>query len=178
VTEPFVDMLAVGGRSNSLGRVDQVIALVLDEPSRLDELYDCLFHEDAWRRMRAADALEKVCRQHPEWLAPYVDRFPAELASSSQPSILWHLAQMYRHLTLTAQQKAFAVEWLERVLSTTEADWIVAANAMQTLARFTEDGTVPRHDLVALLRVQQQHRSKAVVRRADKLLTQVEDTSV
>lgn len=178
MTEPFAQMLAVGGRSNSLGRVDEVIALVSDEPSRLDELYACLFDEDAWIRMRAADALEKVCRQHPEWLVPYVDRFPAELAGSSQPSILWHLAQMYRHLTLTSRQKAFAVSWLERVLSSTEVDWIVAANAMQTLMQFAEDGAVPRHELVALLRVQQQHRSKSVVRRADKLLAQVGEASV
>jgi hypothetical protein len=165
-------MLTAGGRSNSLGRVDEVIGLVLGDRSRLDELYGCLFDEDPWVRMRAADALEKVCRRHPDWLAPYVDRFPAELASSSQPSILWHLAQMYRQLPLTPDQKAFAVGWLRQVLSSTDADWIVAANAMQTMAQFADDGSVDEHELVALLRVQQRHRSASVVRRAGRLLAQ------
>ncbi len=172
MNEPLAQMLTAGGRSNSLGRVDEVIGLVLGDRSRLDELYGCLFDEDPWVRMRAADALEKVCRRHPDWLAPYVDRFPAELASSSQPSILWHLAQMYRQLPLTPDQKAFAVGWLGRLLSSPDADWIVAANAMQTMAQFADDGSVDEHELVALLGVQQGHRSASVVRRAGRLLAQ------
>ncbi len=73
----FVEMLAVGGKSNSLGRVNEVIEIVLHNEPRLNELYDCLFDKDAWIRMRAADALEKVCREHPDWLMPYIDRFSA-----------------------------------------------------------------------------------------------------
>jgi HEAT repeat protein len=33
----------------------------LHDPERLEELYSCLFNEDAWVRMRAADALENLC---------------------------------------------------------------------------------------------------------------------
>ena len=90
----FKEMLAVGGKSNSLGEVNQVISLVLRDKSRLDELYDCLFEEDAWLRMRAADALEKICREHQDWLLPFIDRFPKELAISNQPSIQWHLVKL------------------------------------------------------------------------------------
>jgi hypothetical protein len=169
MTEPFAQMLAVGGRSNSLGRVDEVIALVLADRARLDEVYGCLFEADPWIRMRAADALEKVCRERPDWLVPYVDRFLGQLGGSGQPSIQWHLAQIYRQVPLTPGQKAAATAWLEGLLSTTDVDWIVAANAMWTLAAFTRDGSFPRADLVTLLRVQQ-HRSKSVVRRAGKLL--------
>ncbi|MGA9858669.1 MAG: hypothetical protein WBQ18_12455 [Solirubrobacteraceae bacterium] len=77
-------MLAVGGKSNSLGRVTDVIDLVRAEPSRIEELYGCLFEDDAWLRMRAADALEKVCREHPDWLLPFVDRLSTEVAVSTQ----------------------------------------------------------------------------------------------
>lgn len=170
MSESFTKILAVGGKSNSLGRADEVINHVLKDPSRLNELYRCLFEDDAWLRMRAVDSLEKICRIHPEWLEPYVDRFSSELTASTQPSIQWHLAQMYREIKLSDAQKRFAIDWLKGLLSSTEVDWIVSANAMDTLAQFTKDGSVPKSELVQLLKIQQQHKSKAVVKRATKLL--------
>ncbi len=168
--EKFAEMLAVGGKSNSLGRAEEVIAIVSEEPSRLKELYNCLFEEDAWLRMRAVDSLEKICRIHPEWLEPYVDRFSSELSMSTQPSIQWHLAQMYKEITLSDRQKRFAIEWLKKLLSSKEVDWIVSANAMDTLAEFTRDGSVPIAEIVSLLQIQQKHKSNAVVKRANKLV--------
>ena len=168
--EPFVKLLAVGGKSNSLGRAGEVLAAVLHDKSRLDELYGCLFSDDSWVRMRAADTLEKVCREHPDWLLPYIDRSFAELATSTQPSIQWHLAQIYRQVSLTKKQKQFVMQWLKGLLTTTAVDWIVAANAMSTLVQFTNDGSFPVAETTALLKVQQAHKSNAVVRRANKLL--------
>jgi len=173
MSKSFVEMLAVGGKSNSLGEVVDVIELVLHDKSRLDELYECLFNEDAWLRMRAADALEKVCRQHPEWLLPYVDKLHDDFATGAQPSIQWHMAQIYRQVDLTKDQKRVAIAWLKGLLSTKEVDWIVAANAMATLAQFAKDGSLPITELIPLLKVQQEHKSNAVVKRANKLLTEL-----
>lgn len=173
MAEKFADMLAVGGKSNSLGRTDEVIELVLSDKHRLDELYDCLFDEDAWLRMRAADALEKVCRRRPDWLAPYIDRLLGDFTASSQPSIRWHLAQILGEVELTAAQKCSAITWLKRVLSTEDVDWIVAANAMDTLVQFTKDGSLSVAEAVPLLRVQQSHKSAAVIKRANKLLDEL-----
>lgn len=173
MNENFVEMLTVGGYTNSLGKVNEVIGLVLHNRSRLNELYDCLFDENAWVRMRAADAFEKICREHPDWLLPYIDRFPDELATNSQPSIQWHLAQIYKQVDLTSEQKLFAINWLKRLLSTKEVDWIVAANAMDTLVQFTHNGSFPAAEMVSLLKVQQQHKSNAVIKRASKLLTEL-----
>jgi len=170
--EPFAQLLLIGGKSNSLGKVDEVIELVLNDKSRLDELYDCLFNEDAWARMRAADALEKICRQHPDWLLPYIDKLSDKLTLSTQPSIQWHLAQIYRQVTLTDKQRKFVLRWLKQLLSTKELDWIVAANTMDTLAHFTRAGFFPVADFIPLLTVQQKHKSNAVVKRANKLLTE------
>ena len=170
MNEELSDMLAVGGKKNSLGRVNDVIELILADKTRLDELYSCLFNEDAWIRMRAADALEKICRQHPEWILPYIDRFPAELHQSSQPSIQWHVAQIYREVSLTDQQKSIAIKWLEQLLSNKEVDWIASANAMDTLAQFVRDGDVSKSEYIKLLEIQQGHTSKSVVRRATKIL--------
>lgn len=170
MNETFSDMLLVGGKSNSLGRVNEIIAIVLGDKSRMDELYAGMFHPDAWGRMRAADAFEKICRVHPDWILPYINRFTDELTQSTQPSIQWHLAQIYAQVELTPEQKRFAVDWLARLLSNKDADWIVAANAMDTLVGFTHDGSFSRTDFVALLKIQQHHKSKAVVKRANKYL--------
>lgn len=170
MTEHFTEMLLEGGHANSLGRVNEVIDIVLQDKSRLDELYNCLFDEDAWVRMRAADALEKICRKHPEWLLPYIDRFQSELSDSTQPSIRWHLAQIYSQVQLSDTQREHVQYWLHNLLSDRNADWIVAANAMDTLVKFTKEGSYPTSVMKQLLSIQQQHKSNAVVRRAIKHL--------
>lgn len=166
-------MLTVGGKTNSLGRAREVIEIVLKDKSRLDELYDCLSHEDAWVRMRAADALEKVCRQHPDWLIPYVDRLQKDFSASEQPSIQWHLAEIYIQVKLTESQKKTAMNWLSDLLSSKDVDWIVAANSMKALAYFNKNGDFPTDKLLPLLKVQQKHKSNAVVKRANKLLSEL-----
>ena len=173
MTKTFTDILAVGGKSNSLGRTNEVIEIVLEDKTQLNDLYDCIFNEDAWIRMRAIDAIEKVCRQQPEWLLPYIDKFQSELSSSNQPSIQWHLAQIYSQTPLTADQKLNATAWLKDLLSSTKVDWIVSANAMKTLVQFTKDGSVPNNDVIRLIRLQQKHASKSVVRKADKFLEEL-----
>ncbi len=167
--ESFVEMLSVGGKSNSLGRAGEVIDIVLRDRSRLDELYQCLFDDDAWVRMRAADSLEKVCRIHPEWLTPYIDRLSRDFATSDQPSTQWHMAQIYGAVELTTAQREFAVRWLKKLLSSPSVDWIVATNSMITLMQFTRESLFPKPEMIALLDIQQQHKSAAVVKRATKL---------
>jgi hypothetical protein len=169
----FTDMLHTGGHANSLGRVPDVIELVLQDKSRLGELYGCLFAPDAWVRMRAADALEKICRQHPDWLLPYISRMQTELADTTQASFQWHMAQIYAQVSLSPKQKEMAIQWLKGLIATLDVDWIVAANTMDTLAQFTKDGSVAKPDFIALLKVQQHHSSKAVVRRATKWLEEL-----
>lgn len=173
MTESFAEILAVGGKSNSLGRVNEVIELVLRDKDKLNELYICVFNDDAWVRMRAIDAIEKVCRQHPDWLLPYIDKFQHELASSSQPSIQWHLAQIYSQVDLTSEQKLNAIIWLKERLSTTDVDWIVSAEAMKTLTQFAKDGSVLKNDIIPLFELQQKHHSKSVVKSANKLLDEL-----
>lgn len=175
--ERFEEVFKVGGKSNSLGRTNEVIERVLHDASLLEQVYDCVFSEDAWVRMRAIDAIEKICRQHPEWLSLYIDRFQKELHGSMQPSIQWHLAQIYQQVELTDKQRAHAIEWLEKRLSATEADWIVAANAMDALAYFVRKGDVSRNKLVDLLDIQLHHASRTVMKRAARLLDEFSQLS-
>jgi len=150
-----------------------VVDLVLRDKHRLEELYKCLFNEDAWIRMRAIDSVEKIARVHPDWIEPYIDRIAKDLASSDQPSIQWHIAEIYREVTLTVSQKKVAIGWLKERLASHQVDWIVATNSMKTLAQFVRDGSVSKSELRRLLEIQCRHKSNAVVKRATKLLVEL-----
>jgi len=171
--EPFADILKVGGKSNSLGRSQEVIESVLADHDRLDELYACLFMPDGWARMRAADAIEKVCRVNPAWIEQYTDRILTDLSTSRQPSIQWHLAQIYRQIDLTLQQRQSVILWLENLLSTVDVDWIVSANVMDTLLYFVRSNLYKKQNLERLIAVQQNHASKSVRKRCAKLLDEL-----
>lgn len=160
-------LLTEGGKANSLGRVNDVIALVLDDKKLLDELYGCMRHENPWVRMRGADAFEKICRIHPDWISPYIPSIQQELSGDDQQaSIKWHIAEIYSQVTLKEAERVFAINWLSEQLATTNVDWIVAANCMKTLLTFTNQGHFPVQDLRRLLEIQKTHNSKSIVRKA------------
>ena len=171
--EHFKTVLTVGGKLNTLGRAREVLQVVLSDHSRLDELFDCLSDEDAWVRMRAVDTFEKVCREHPEWAQPYIGKLLRDIAASDQPSIQWHLAEIFAEIELTAEERQQATEIMKRNIATTEVDWIVAANCMKTLTAFARQGFVSVSELIPLLQVQQGHHSKSVVRKATQLLKEL-----
>jgi hypothetical protein len=122
--------------------------------------------------MHAADTLENLPSTFGLVRGIYRP-FPNDLAISTQPSIQWHLAQIYREVDLTPAQRRFAINWLKHVLSSKDVDWIVAANAMDALAQFAKDDSVPAGDIVRLLEIQQNHKSSAIIKRAQKLLTEL-----
>ena len=53
-----------GGNKRKINN-QPVIEAVLRDPSSVDELFACIKDEDEYVRMRASDALEKVCRSDP-----------------------------------------------------------------------------------------------------------------
>lgn len=160
-------LLSVGGKANSLGKVADVIATVLADKRRLRELYDCMFSSDAWVRMRAADAFEKICRKHPEWITPYIDNIQRDLSGpEQQASIKWHIAEIYMQVELSDSQQQFALNWLATQIKTINVDWIVSANCMKALMYFTKDNHFPKAALLSLLTIQKNHASKAVIKKA------------
>jgi hypothetical protein len=69
-----------GGDPRTLGRAEEVVSLVLTRSRLLPRLFECVSDDDEVVRMRAADALEKVCRQQPSLLEPYISRLLDEVA--------------------------------------------------------------------------------------------------
>jgi hypothetical protein len=138
MSERFSDMLT-GGRPNSLGRTPEVVDIVLADRARLKELLASLADSDELVRMRAGDALEKVCREQPGWFGPHVERVLGEAGNIEQPSVQWHVAQMLQHLRdgLSEDQVRRATELLRRNLSRS-TDWIVLNVTMDVLAGWAE----------------------------------------
>lgn len=170
----FEEVFTIGGKSNSLGKTGEVIEQVLSDKSLLPELYSCMFNSDPWVRMRAADAFEKICRAHPEWITPYIEKLQSDLSGPhEQPSIKWHLAQIYEQVPLTDQQKEHALNWLTTQLSSTKTDWIVVANCMKTLLYFAKNGDYDASKLLEFLRLQTHHHSKSVVKKANKYIDEL-----
>ena len=170
MSRSFSEMLAEDGKKNSLGRVPDVIEIVLADKARLEELYGTIFNKDAWVRMRAIDAFEKISRVRADWVQLYIIRIQSDLSKNTQASIRWHMAQIYAQVNLNNTQKSNAINWLVHLLSDIEVDWIVSANCMATLATFTRNGDFKKTDLIPLLTLQLNHASKAVVKRAAKIL--------
>lgn len=129
--EPLLDMLR-GGARRSIGRVEELLAAVRQTPDRFAELMAGIEADDPVVRMRAADAVEKLTADHPEWLASYRARLLGELAEIDQQEVRWHLAQLMPRLDLDRSEEDRAVDTLEGFLSDSSA--IVRTFSMQALA--------------------------------------------
>lgn len=174
VMEQFEEILMAGGHSNSLGRASEVLEAVRNDRSRLDELFDCVFADDAWVRMRAIDSFEKIIKDNPEWVGAYLDRMLSELTRSAQPSIQWHLAQIFAEVTLTDEQRREAISWLKHTIITTDVDWIVSVNVMKALLYFYRNEFVAASDIRPLFKIQEGHASKSVRKKATEFLLSLE----
>jgi len=161
-----------GGNPRTLGRAEEMVALVLNRPARIAELFECLFDDDEIVRMRAGDAVEKVCRAKPELLKPYVKRLLHDVSRIDQPSVQWHLAQMLAEVELTPKQKAGAIRLLKRNLSQS-TDWIVINCTMDSLAKFAQNNPRLRREFVETLREYQNSSYKSIASRARRLLARL-----
>lgn len=168
-----IEQMLTGGDPRSLGRTSEVVSLVLARPAAVQELFDLLFSADEIVRMRAGDALEKVCRSRPALLQPYADRLLTEVAAISQPSVQWHLAQMLSEISLDKQNRRRAIALLKRNLRETD-DWIVTNLTLESMMKFAQDDPRFRTELKRLLPAYVKSPYKSVATRARKLLNRLE----
>ncbi len=157
----------VGGPKRELHNAG-VVSAVLADPSRVGELFDCVLDPDEYVRMRAADALEKVCRRDPGIVAPLTGRVLSELAVSDQPSVQWHVAQILGRVPLEGSQRRRAVQVVRRYL-VTSGDWIVLSHSMDTLAGFAEHDARLRRAIDPRLTELVDDPRKAVAARARRI---------
>lgn len=121
-----------GGDRRSIGKANQVAALVLGRPGLLTVLIDGMESTDPVLRMRCADAAEKVTTDRPELLAPYKRVFLQKLSKIEQQEVRWHVAPMLARLPLSEPEERSVVNIL--LSYTNDRSSIVKTMAMQALA--------------------------------------------
>jgi HEAT repeat protein len=157
-----------GGDRRSIGRVNEVVAQVLRDPSLFAVLFRGMLGDDPVVRMRSADAAEKISAQHPHLLQEHRAVLLSEIAHSEQQEVRWHVAQMLPRLELTQEEQETAVEILLHYLD--DDSKIVKTFSMQALADFAQTDASLRSRVVPLLEELTETGSPAVKSRGRKLL--------
>lgn len=132
---PILAMLQ-GGDRRSIGKSNEVVSMVLKEPTLFDALFSGMFVDDPLIRMRSADAVEKVTAIHPEYLASYKRALLKSLVKVEQPEVRWHVAPMLARLPLSKSEQAAVIHALTGYLN--DRSSIVKTFAMQALYDLAE----------------------------------------
>jgi hypothetical protein len=98
------------GDLRSIGKVPAVVEMVLADPALFPSVLKYMVHEDPGVRMRSADAVEIISRQHPEYLQPHKNFLLTEVIHQSQQEIRWHIAQIFPRLALDESEKRLPAE--------------------------------------------------------------------
>src|SRR5208283_4610830 len=168
------DILALleGGDRRTIGRSDQVAAIVSSDPELFPALIRGLWSADPLVRMRAADAAEKLTRKRRELLQPYRKELLGLMNETPQQELRWHLAVMIPRLALNARERQRAISSLNTYLE--DRSSIVKTFALQGLADLAQDepGIQPR--VLEILRQATRNGTAAMKARSRKLLTRLE----
>jgi hypothetical protein len=121
-----------GGDLRSIGRSGDALRAVSKNPALFSDLMAGLLDSDRLVRMRAADAVEKATRIHPEWLQPWKRALLDTASTLEDKELRWHVAQLVPRLRLTSTEKATAVRILMGYLE--DKSSIVKTFSMQALA--------------------------------------------
>lgn len=174
MNEPFVEMLR--GATNTLGRTEEVATLVLDSPSRAQELYDCFFQPDEWVRMRTASVSKRVWRAKPELFSPFIQSWVDDVSAIDQASTRWTFAQMCEECNglLTDEQRDQCIEIVATYLET-QTDWMVLNSSMPPLAMWAKDSPALEQRIRPHLERLSHDERKSVAKRAAKALSRLLD---
>jgi hypothetical protein len=174
VRKRLADLLK-GGDRRSIGRANDVAATVAKNPRRFPELISNLWSDDPVVRMRAADAAEKVSRDHPDLLQSHKRELLGLLAETRQTEVRWHLAAMIPRLELTESERKEAAQAFEIFLE--DRSSIVKTSALQGLADLATLDPGIRPAVIEKLRQGTRSGTPAMKARSRKLLAKLERSS-
>lgn len=165
------EAMLTGGHPNSLGRTEEVVALVLEDDSRFAELFDCYRSADEVVRLRVSSAMKRIEPARRDLVLAYLDRFIEEIGALDQASAQWTLAQLFERLEadMSPQQRAGALAIMRRNLAE-HRDWIVLNVTMDVLFAWSADDPELREWMRAHLERLAKDNRKSVAKRAGKLL--------
>ncbi|SRR5258708_22644915 len=164
--------LLEGGDRRSIGRADQVAAIVSNDSELFPALIAGLWSADPLIRMRTADATEKLTRKHPERLQPFKKELLGLMAKTQEQELRWHLAALAPRLILSTRERQAAISSLHSYLK--DRSSIVKTFTLQGLADLAKDEPSMRPKVIEILREATRSGTAAMKARSRKLLTQME----
>lgn len=164
-------MLEAGDR-RTIGRAEQVAALVSKHPGLFPTLVTGLWSENPLVRMRAADATEKVTRGNPQLLGPHKRELLGLMAEAQQQELRWHLAAMIPRLKMNHVERQLATAVLQNYLE--DRSSIVKTFALQGLTDLADDDPELRVKVIETLREATRKGTPAMKARSRKLLLHLE----
>lgn len=162
--------LADGDR-RSIGRSNEVVKDVLNDPTLFDVVFGGMLNGDPLIRMRPADAIEKITANHPEYLRPYKEKLIRQVANIEQQEVCWHVAQMLPRLRSNREERAAVFRILLDYLN--DESKIVKTFCMQALVGLAEQDTSLRPKVIDLLEDLTYTGSPAMKSRGRKLLARL-----
>ena len=165
-----------GGTLISDGNADRVAEEVLAQPRLFAQLLEGLKSEEEVIRGRAAHALEKVSRPHPEWFIPHF-AFLTDLAQDDPvPMVRWHLVMLLTNLAITGENPNRVIDVLLDRLPDESAfvqSW--AISGLGILGRQNPDRAA---EIIRTLRPLRNVQGTAVRSRASKALKFLENPTL
>lgn len=163
-----IKKLLNGNDRRSIGRSNEVVAMVCKNEKLFNELFSFLYSDDKIIRMRAADAIQKIVESKPAIIKKYKDVILNEISKIEQQEVRWHIAQLIPHLGLTATDTSIAFKFLEEFLK--DNSKIVKTFSMQALADLTAVNPSLKGKVIGIIEQQMQKGSPAMLSRGKKLL--------
>lgn len=121
-----------GGDLRSLGQNAAVVAAVHTQ-EEFDLLFRLIFHHQRRIAMRSIDAVEKITRKHPEYLASHKQQLMALMDDDPSIEMKWHLAQIITRVELSpAEFKKIWARLTHWAVNPNESK-IVRVNSLQPL---------------------------------------------
>ena len=164
----LLEMLT-GGNLRSIGRSDEIVLLILEEPTLFKDLFHGFYSADPVIRMRTSDAIEKISQSRPDLLEAYKGEILALADSAEQKEMRWHFAQIIPRLDLTKMERERAFAIMEGYLTSQSA--IVQACSLECLYDLGGKDTTLRKKAIEHLQHGLKSNFKAVQVRSKKVLS-------
>jgi hypothetical protein len=172
-TETIRSMLGEGRGRISVGRAEEVAALVHAHPERAPQLMECLWDSNPGVINRAAHALERITRERLPIPTAMANSWKTSLlglmADARENKLRWHLALIVPRLSLTPAECSRAAatlrSWLEDQSSS-----IVKTMSMQGLTDLTRQSPALLPEVLDTLRILSRSGTPAMQARGRLLL--------
>lgn len=101
--------------------------------------------------MRAVDAVEKVTKNHPEFLTPHKGQLMGVLKSADHKELKWHIAQLIPRIELSKNELVDVQHVLNYWALNKNESKIVRVNALQGLFDLSQKHPEVKQELVKVM---------------------------